>query len=317
MTQNIVEHLRELAINKLFNTNTFSNVWAQRWQSEVNSKLAVRNATNIINLGDHLTEIFKSTSNSGKPGPSRTQSDVSGGGAAWEALVCWYLNLCLVGTNTVVVKSSNELIPEPIRESLKVSYGTFVSNTESDLIAITFPSLTNYAINKTTLSLVNNQGIAIPLTIGRNSRFNTKAILNQLAENDFSSYEVGVIQCKTNWNDNAQIPMLWDLIYASNGFRNGVSVGTSAFSIRNLQHFSYSFVTVPTSRGPFTSNSTAVKRVSNLSGGNFWGQSSQSNVAHSIKEMCSMNFSNGATNIRQSISVAIPLLSTTYSYFRL
>jgi len=313
MTQNIVEYLRELAINKLFNTNTFSNVWSQRWKDEVNTRLAVRNATNIINLGDQLSEIFRSTSNSTETGSSRTQSDVSGGGAAWEALICWYLNLCLVGTNTVVVKSSKELIPDPIRESLKVSYGTFVSNTESDLIAITFPPLENYIIDKMNLNLIDNQGVAIPLTIGRNSKFNTKALLNQLAVD----YEVGVIQCKTNWNDNAQIPMLWDLIYASNGFRNGVSVGTSAFSIRNLQHFSYSFVTVPTSRGPFTSNSTSVKRVSNLSGGNFWGGASQSNVAHSIKEMCSMNFSSGAPNIRQSIALAIPLLNSTYSYFRI
>lgn len=311
---NIIEHLRKEAVLKLFNMKTFSDAWTQNWQNQITNQLTTKNAINIINLGDKLSDIFRSTSANTN---NRSQSSLSGGGAAWEALVCWYLNLCLVGTNTVVVKSSIELIPDPIRESLKVNYGSFTSNTESDLIAITFPSSPNYTINKMNLNLFNNSGVAIPVTKGHANKFNTKEILNQLAQNDFSNYEVGIIQCKTNWNDNAQIPMLWDLIYASKGFNNGVSVGSSLFSIKNLKRFSYSFVTVPTSRGPFTSDSTSVKRVSNLSGGNFWGKPTSSNVAHSIKEIYNMNFSNGAPDIIQSITNAIPYFNNKYDYFNI
>ena len=95
-----------------------------------------------INLGDHLAEIFKTTSQG-----TRTQADVSGGGKLWEAIVCWYLNLCLIGTRTVVIKHKKDLIPEPIKEAISVKYGNFISNTKADLIAITFPNKEEY-LNK-------------------------------------------------------------------------------------------------------------------------------------------------------------------------
>lgn len=31
--------------------------------------------------------------------------------------------------------------------------------------------------------------------------------------------EAHIIQCKTNWNDNAQIPMLWNMVYATKDFK--------------------------------------------------------------------------------------------------
>lgn len=310
MPQSIVEYLREQAVQKLFTTTTFNKVWASDWQNDIRTRLSSINANNIINLGDSLSDIFRSTSG------VRDQSSVSGGGTAWESLVCWYLNLCLINTNTVVIKSSKSLIPEPIRDSLKVSYGTFISNTESDLIAITFPSRPDYSMDKINISINDSNGNRIPTT-KRNQAYNYKEIIDALVDKDFSSYEVGVIQCKTNWNDNAQIPMLWDLIYASNGFRNGVSVGTTAYSIQNLNHFSYSFVTVPTVNSVFRPTSTSVLRVSNLSGGNYWGKPTQSGVAHSLKEIFRRNFSIGAPNLQVSLPTAIPIIGTTYSYFNL
>lgn len=310
MPQSIVEHLREQAVRKLFTTRTFNDVWINHWQQDIQNRLSNMSPNNIINLGDNLSDIFRSTSQ------GRDQSSVSGGGTAWESLVCWYLNLCLVNTNTVVIKSSKSLIPEPIRDSLKVSYGTFISNTESDLIAITFPNRTDYNIDKINISISDSSGNRIPTT-KRNQSFNYKELVDALVERDFSSYEVGVIQCKTNWNDNAQIPMLWDLIYASSGFRNNVSVGTSAYSIQNLNHFSYSFVTVPTVNSVFRATSTAVLRVSNLSGGNYWGRSTESGVAHSLKEIFRRNFSTGAPNLQVSLPTALPEINSTYSYFNL
>lgn len=92
MAQNIIEKLREEAVNRLFATNGFNSVWST-WQGVIHQYASSPTPRQLINLGDHLKDIFYSTNtNSG-----RTQSDVSGGGANWEALVCWYLNLCCIG----------------------------------------------------------------------------------------------------------------------------------------------------------------------------------------------------------------------------
>src|SRR5690625_7971017 len=114
--------------------NSFNKAWS-RWKSEIQNNIHHLTANNVVNLGDELGDIFRLTAVSG-----RSQSTVSGAGNAWEALVCWYLNLNLIGSRTVVVKQKKSLIPEPVRQALTVSYGTFPSGTESDLIAITFRS---------------------------------------------------------------------------------------------------------------------------------------------------------------------------------
>ena len=43
------------------------------------------------------------------------------------------------------------------------------------------------------------------------------------------------LQCKTNWNDNAQIPMLWDLIYNAQGFKiSNISVEIKGISLNSF-----------------------------------------------------------------------------------
>ena len=44
--------------------------------------------------------------------------------------------------------------------------------------------------------------------------------INDFITFNFDKIEINVIQCKTNWNDNAQIPMLWDMIYKVKYFDN-------------------------------------------------------------------------------------------------
>jgi hypothetical protein len=135
----------------------------------------------------------------------------------------------------------------------------------------------------------------------------------------FSEFGLGIIQCKTNWNDSAQIPMLWDMVYSSDGFgKRNITVGTSAYSIRDLQSFWYAFATVPTTRGPFTSTKTNVLRVRGISGGNYWGQPTKSSVASSIKEIFCRNFRN-AFDKPQRITLKENLehLDSSYSYFKL
>lgn len=311
MSQNIVEYLREQAINGLFATTGFSGNW-NTWVNEVNLLTANKSPRQILNLGDNLSSIFRSTSSG-----SRSQSDVSGGGASWEALVCWYLNLCLIGRRTVVIKHSKKLIPTPISDAITVNYNNFTSNTESDLVAITFPNRAEYTMDKSSININDADGVQVPNMV--KNKFNMNSILDALAHRDFSDIEIHIIQCKTNWNDNAQIPMLWDMIYSANAFRNNITVGKNGYSIHDAKGFSYSFVTVPTvDTSKIKATSTCVKRVYNLSGGNYWGLPSQSNVASSIKEMLGRNLNSGATsNHLTTLASEIPKLNTDYSYFKL
>lgn len=311
MSQNIIEHLREQSINKLFSANGFKTNW-DTWQTKILELIPSKTPRQIFNLGDSLSEIFYSTRTAG-----RTQSAVSGGGASWESLICWYLNLCLIGRRTVVIKHNKSLIPNPISDAITVNYGNFVSNTESDLVAITFPDRNEYTIDKNLININDADNNRVETTV--RNRYNLIKVLDALTHRDFTDIEIHVIQCKTNWNDNAQIPMLWDMIYSANNFRNGITVGKNGYSIHNILRFTYSFATVPTvALSNIKTTSTAVKRVSNLSGGNYWGRPTITNISSSIKEMLSRNLSTGHVNNHlTTLSAEISKIDTEYSYFNL
>lgn len=316
MSENICEYLRREAVSNLFKMKSFNDNWPI-WKREIRRKAPHLTPTNIVNLGDYLGDIFRMT---GVPG--RSQSTVADAGNAWEGLVCWYLNLNLIGSRTVVVKQKKALIPEPIKQALTVSYGSFPSGTESDLIAITFPDKPDYSIDKLSISIRGDDGNLIPTVYGRKRKFNYKDLVDALLGRDFSDCEIGVIQCKTNWNDNAQIPMLWDMIYASRGFmRHSISVGTSTFSINHVQRFTYSFVTVPTvNRDKFKPDSVPVKRVQYLSGGNYWGYPTIPSVANSLKDIFGRNFpSASSTSFTGRLTSELPHIGSglKYSYFNL
>lgn len=167
MSQNIVEKLREEAVNRLFATNGFNSVWST-WKEIIHQNAPSPTPRQIINLGDHLKEIFYSTNTSS----GRTQSDVSGGGANWEALVCWYLNLCCIGRRTVVIKHHKSLIPTPVSNAITVNYGNFPSNTESDLIAITFPDKAEYSMDKDEIAI--NDENDVPVKLYNRNKYDTR-----------------------------------------------------------------------------------------------------------------------------------------------
>lgn len=314
MNQTILEHLREAAISQLFSTKGFTTAWPT-WKSKINKLAPVPTQHQILALGDHLKDIFYSTNTS----TERSQSDVSRGGSNWESLVCWYLNLCLIGRQTVVIKHSKKLLPQPISDAITVNYNNFISNTESDLIAITFPDKEHYKIDKDKIAIKDTDGNIVPTYKGRSKKYNLLAMLNALCDKDFKEIEIHVIQCKTNWNDNAQIPMLWDMVYSAKTFRTGISIGREGYSIEDIAKFTYSFATVPTVKlEKLTPTSIAVQRVRNISGGNYWGIATKSGVANSMKEMLERNLKSGhSSNHLTTIKNGIPLLQTDYHYFKL
>tara|TARA_Y100001936_G_scaffold126155_1_gene123526 strand:- start:3385 stop:4335 length:951 start_codon:yes stop_codon:yes gene_type:complete len=311
---NSVEILREQIINHQLSLQSIKNKSWKIWKKKIDSLLTPKKtAANLLDLGDHLSEIFFTT-NSG-----RSQSGVARAGTAWETIVCWYLNLCTIGTRTVAVKSA--FVPKPLRDAMTVRYGNVSSNTEADIVTIVFPDKSVFTANlpenfdegkekKTKLFRQDKDGNS---TVAKAS---FKRYLEKHTEDYLKEFQIGIIQCKSNWNDNAQIPMLWDIVYKATKFKDvNISVGRNNFSIKDLKKFSYSFVTVPTQKTKktkYTPKSTAVLRVNNLSGGNYWGKKSESAVASSIKEIFNKNFSDGLPNMRKNLNIA---LKQDHSYF--
>jgi hypothetical protein len=303
MINSIPEIYRRISVQELFKTNTFSNCW-EIWQPKINEILGSNyNEQNIIDLGDHLTDIFRTTGSKG-----RGQGELSGGGTAWESLVCWYINLCTIGSRIVAVKKMS-LVPLPIQNAITINYGNFACNTESDITILIFPNVDDFTNN---IMHVSNQKItSVKLFM---------TYISQLVQKYFEKFEIGIVQCKTNWNDNAQIPMLWDMIYSSNGFSGrNITIGRENFNINQAKKFTYSFATVPSNKNThYKTDSVAVKRVTNLSGGNYWGKPTQQNIARSLKEIFNNNFQSGfRKNIREDIRLALPLLKNELLFFNL
>ena len=293
----ITELARKKVVIDLFRMKTFSRCW-EIWRPEICRHLTHDpSPETVLSLGGRLRDVFKTT----KPA-TRDQKAVSGGGATWEALVCYYLNLCLIGSNAVVFKKNSQ-IPSRILDAVRVSYGNVATNTESDLIAVTFPD------DPTELSK--------PLA----KREPVLARLEEVIHSRLNETRVTIIQCKTNWNDNAQIPMLWDMVYHAGGSPNKrVNVGSQNVSPSDFQHFSYAFVTVPSNKlEDFKSTSLAVKRVSELSGGNYWGLESKQGIAKELREIFAVNRigrDNGKA-VHSSLEQKLPDLNTDFEFFRL
>lgn len=275
-----IEEYRIKILKDLMKTKTMSTAWAL-WAPTVNSLTeSLTNTDKVFDLGDHLSKIFLSTSTEG-----RGQDVLSAAGHAWEGLVTLYLNMVLSGTNGVAMKQKKSLVPQCILDSTSINYHSDPTNTESDVVVVIFPDGFQFPEGGYTIQTMS---AAI------------SPILNR--------FELGVVQCKTNWNDNSQIPMLWDLVYRSKGFEgNHISVGQNGHYFADLKKFTYAFVTVPTQKAPFKPTDMAVKRVRNLSGGNYWGRETEKGIAFGVKQIFSANFRSAfaGKSIRNSLSDAI------------
>lgn len=300
----MIESYRKAAVESAMSTNSAKNSfphWSESISKITNDRLS---GEIIFNLGDHLREIFGASSQGNTRVGENTNSSVSAGGAAWESLVCWYLNLCLIGSNVVVIKSKKDLLPRFVTDAIAVKYNNFKSNTEADLIYIAFPKVLDWP--------------------AKNEKELFSKYLDRVLSTAFSMKEIsiGIIQTKTNWNDNAQIPMLWDMVYSAKGFGRNVSVGSKGRSIESFASFTYSFVTVPSQKDVdknYKVTSTAVNRVRNISGGNYWGLPTKNGVADSLNEFIGRNLSDyvQGSDLIGWLDRQVALLNSDYSYFGL
>ncbi len=249
-------YLQQLAAVRSFSDSY--KVWEPNIRTILGDKI---DGQSLFNLGDQLSEIFRTTG-----GEGRTQGSLSGGGAAWECLVCWYLNLIFWNTPIFVARQNRHFVPSVINDSICVTISNTQTNTESDIVIFSVPEV-EY-LHGSALDDLNNH------------------LVERIGD-----AELCVLQCKTNWNDNAQIPMLWDMIYNSSTFRIPyVSVGRNGVNPSSYRQFSYAFVTVPSNQGVYRAMNTSVLRVKGLTGGNYWGKPTEQNVAASIKELAGRRF---------------------------
>lgn len=294
---NIVDEARRIIVSDALATNVVASCWPS-WEPLLRLAVGAKpTPQSILELGSQLSEIFKSTSQAG-----RGQDSLSGGGAAWEGLICFYLNLCLIGSNAVVFKKRST-VPLAVQEALTIMYRNVPANTESDLVCVTFPE--------------ESPLLSLPLL----KKETVWDRLSQVAHNQFTDLRISVVQCKTNWNDNAQIPMLWDMLYDAATFRSGrIQLGIKNRHLKDALSFKYAFVTVPTNKLElYKPNSLAVRRVGELTGGNYWGRPTESGIAKSVLEIftTAKMGPNGGQDIVQTLRSAIPDLRSTYSYFSL
>jgi len=284
-----VDKFRNRILGKLSEIPSLRDSWGQ-FSEKIDSVIPNQpNANQIFLLGEHLSAIFQSNSISG-----RDQSQLSGGGAAWECLITWYLNLVFWGTDVIATRQNRNFVPPVINESLSVTIANHQTNTESDIVIYSIPDTQNLD----DLSLND---------------------IDDLIRSNIRIVDLAVVQCKTNWNDNAQIPMLWDLIYNSTNFRiPNVFVGINGVSPSSFRNFTYSFVTVPTTtRTRFTPSNLAVLRVNNLTGGNYWGKTTHQGVALCINNFFGRNFVNHFNGgVQTHITNQINLDSNYYKRFR-
>ena len=111
---------------------------SKHFDKELNSK-------NILKLGDDLRDIFKSTKDKKEnKTKSEQQSEKSSAGNSFEALICWYLNLCLKNSRSFVSKFHKDLVPKSVQDSLTITYGNFKNTSETDLIGFVLPEDENY-----------------------------------------------------------------------------------------------------------------------------------------------------------------------------
>ena len=259
-----LDKFRMKMLTQMSEVQSFQKSWAAfKPKIDTLCNPATPTAQEIFELGNHLSDIFKSNIVTG-----RGQSAVSTGGTAWECLVVWYLNLIFWGTDVIAARRNKNFIPKILLDSLSVSIANHSTNSESDIIIFSVPNIGN--ISDLTLSNIN-----------------------ELISSNVLGSDLAVVQCKTNWADNSQIPMLWDLIYNAQGSNRiqSVQVGKQGIGPTSFRTFSYAFVTVPTQKKPFKPNAIAVLRVKNLTGGNYWGRATEANIASSISEFPGRNFS--------------------------
>ena len=199
----------------------------------------------------------------------RDQSGLSQSGKVFECLTSWYLNILFWNTPVVVGSAGKNRVPDVLRDVTTVNVNNSECNSETDVFAFSIPDADYFSYT----------GIAS---------------VNEWLVPRLSKVNLTMIQTKTNWKDNVQIPMLWNLIYKDKLIYEGVRIGRNGQFLESLESFSYAFITIPSGKGSLDEicapHERHVLRVQQMSGGNYWCASRKENVAKAIYDFPDRNF---------------------------
>ena len=236
---------------------------------------------------------------------------VSRAGKSFEFLITYYLNLGFIGSNAVVTVPTKALIADCFRDCTAVTFkGQSTQTSEIDNYVIVFPDSDKAPELHKKIKLLNANEL--------------KKLITKYSEHYFTEIQLGALQLKTNWNDTAQAPTLWNIIYELSKTKKligtGVQVGNNGWYLHDLKQFTYSFVTRPTQDpDSFTTTGTPVARVGSLSGGNYWGCPAKPAIAKTVSDIYGIFQSAfSASPQRKLLGKEFQKLNnqTDYSYFQ-
>lgn len=284
-----LDSFRLETLAKLSDIKSFKGTWPHLQKEILRSLGDAPTGNDVFRLGDRLSSIFLSVtaseteaaklqspseepSSSPAPVSSRGQRDVSIAGVVWECLVSWYLNFVCHGTDLIAARRTKDNTPSVITDAISVTLHGYSTTSESDIVVFSVPGIEKLSTG--TLKIKD---------------------LNEIIMSNTQTCSVAIVQCKTNWNENAQIPMLWDLIYRSLPFVNVASIqlGRNGVNPRSFKDSSikYAFMTVPTNKNvTYKAGGVPVTRVLGLSGGNYWGKPTEQGVATGFADFLNNNF---------------------------
>lgn len=195
---NLIEKIRQQQMKKILSLPSFQKDWVLR-EDFLATKMGDFSKRKVVNLSDYLGDCFRTRSvPAGSSSIAATSSRAvsnrlnSGSGDIWESIVTWYLNICLYGTNAVAVRGK-EFCPKPIKDSISILHDSSVLHSEPDVMIICSKELNDLEEEKSWIKSVTK--------------------INEVVEKDFKKVCVINIQAKTNWNENAQYGMLWNMLY--------------------------------------------------------------------------------------------------------
>lgn len=268
----LIEEIRKDVISHSLTRSSVTEGWQSRRDFFRSKFVDPESPTRLelINLGSHLSEAF----GLGDHG-ERNNEKLSTAGYLWAAIVSWYFNICYAGTHAIAFPGGKSA-PQALKDAMSITYQNDSLRSDSDILILSLPDLEK---EKSCGS----------------SNLNHLRLEKLVAEN-FKKCSLINIQCKTNWNDNAQIPMMWNLIFqqaiSNTHAPQGFLVGKNSFHLRNLGYFAYSFITVPSGGvEKIKPTSMQVLRVKTLTGGAYWGRKTSRGISRSISEFFSHQYS--------------------------
>lgn len=112
---NVIESLRSEVVTHELNK---INEWPQRRKQLLSVLPSTPSANDIRMLGEHLSDVFQLEGLTN----NRTQAGLSGGGSVWTALVGYFLNIGLAGTDAIAL--NGKFLPTCIKDALKVTHSS-------------------------------------------------------------------------------------------------------------------------------------------------------------------------------------------------